>query len=56
MRDVELFPRFMTDNGHRWEWKLYPPGGNEFVMKRYLFKLVFGDGYLTYGGENCKKL
>ncbi len=55
MQEDEFFARFMMAGGHSWEWKLYPLGGNEFGVKRYSFKLAFGDGCLIYGGATCKK-
>lgn len=55
MEDGELSARFRTENGRARVWELFPLGGNEFGIKRYSFKLVFGDGCLTCGGETCKK-
>ena len=47
---------FDTESAQRFDSRLYPLGENTFGIREDDDDIVFGDGYLTFGGEPCKKL
>ncbi len=47
---------FDTESGERFTSQLYPLGENTFGIREDDEDIVFGDGYLTFGGDPCKKL
>lgn len=55
-QDGDLFAAiYDTESGHRFDSRLYPLGENTFGIREDDEDIVFGDGYLTFGGDPCKK-
>ena len=52
----DLYAKALDDDGDPMEFKLYPIGDDTFGRKRGMVKLKFGDGCVTYGEYNCKKI
>lgn len=57
MEDGELYAwMFETELGDRFKTRLYPLDNNSFGIKLAAVPIVFGDGFLDFGGELCKKV
>ena len=55
VRNGELYARFCFGSVEK-DMRMYPLGENEFGIKLYSFKTVFGDASVTYADMTCKKL
>ena len=57
IKDGDLFALiYSTEADSRFEARLYPFGEDTFGIREDTEEIVFGDGFLTFGGEPCRKL
>ena len=55
MKDGELYAKAVDEDGHGFEFRLFPIGENEFGRKGGMLRLKFGDGCLMFDDYVCKK-